>query len=59
MAKHIIGTVDEIPPGERKLVTIEGREIGVFNIRGEFYALRESMSPSGRRAVQGTGCRVL
>ena len=58
MAKHIIGTVDEIPPGERKLVTIEGREIGVFNIRGEFYALRNRCPHQGVRCARD-GCRAL
>ena len=53
MAKHIIGTVDEIPPGERKLVTIEGREIGVFNIHGEFYALRNRCPHQGGALCKG------
>ena len=39
MAKHVVAAVGEIPPGGRKLVTIRGREIGVFNLDGEFYAL--------------------
>ena len=35
MAKHIVATVDEIPPGERKIVEVAGRSIGVFNLGGE------------------------
>ena len=42
MTKHVVGRVDEIPPGERKIVEIEGRSIGVFNVGGEFYALRNT-----------------
>lgn len=53
MAKHIIGTVDEIPPGERKLVTVAGREIGIFNIRGEFYALRNRCPHQGGVLCKG------
>jgi len=53
MAKHIIGTVDEIPPGDRKLVTIEGREIGVFNVHGEFYALRNRCPHQGGALCKG------
>ena len=53
MARHIIGTVDEIPPGERKLVTIEGREIGVFNVHGEFYALRNRCPHQGGALCKG------
>lgn len=40
MARHVIGTVDEIPPGLRKLVTIKGRSIGVFNVGGAYHAVR-------------------
>ena len=40
MPAHIIATADEIPPGGRKIVTVNGREIGVFNLGGHYYALR-------------------
>jgi nitrite reductase/ring-hydroxylating ferredoxin subunit len=37
----VVGTVDEIPPGSRKIVRLEGRaSIGVFNVGGRFYALK-------------------
>ncbi len=32
--------MDEIPPGARKIVEAGGRSIGVFNVGGEFFALR-------------------
>ena len=38
-ASAVFAAVGEIPPGGRKLVTIRGREIGVFNLDGEFFAL--------------------
>ena len=41
-----------------KLVTIEGREIGVFNVHGEFYALRNRCPHQGGALCKG-GCRVL
>jgi nitrite reductase/ring-hydroxylating ferredoxin subunit len=39
MARHVICRVEELPPGERMLVTIEGRTIGIFNVHGEYHAL--------------------
>jgi nitrite reductase/ring-hydroxylating ferredoxin subunit len=39
MARYVVGTVDEIPPGGRKIVEVAGRSIGVFNVKGQFYAL--------------------
>ena len=38
MARHVIAAVDELPPGSRKLVEIDGRPIAVFNIKGEISA---------------------
>jgi nitrite reductase/ring-hydroxylating ferredoxin subunit len=40
MGKHIVASVAELPPGERRIVEVEGRSIGVFNVHGQFYALR-------------------
>jgi nitrite reductase/ring-hydroxylating ferredoxin subunit len=37
--RYVVGTVDEIPPGARKIVDLDGRSVGVFNIGGEFFAL--------------------
>ena len=37
-----IGTVAEIPDGERKIVEVEGISIGVFHYHGDWYALRNS-----------------
>ena len=38
--RYVVAAAAELPPGQRKVVTVGGREIGVFNIKGELYALR-------------------
>jgi 3-phenylpropionate/trans-cinnamate dioxygenase ferredoxin subunit len=38
-ARYIVGTVDDIPPGSRKVILVNGREIGVFNVNGEYFAV--------------------
>jgi len=40
MGKHKIGTTSEIQPGQRKIVFLEGLSIGVFNVNGRFYAMK-------------------
>jgi 3-phenylpropionate/trans-cinnamate dioxygenase ferredoxin subunit len=40
MGHHVVGRVADVPPGERLIVTLEGRSIGVFNVHGRFFALR-------------------
>jgi 3-phenylpropionate/trans-cinnamate dioxygenase ferredoxin subunit len=43
----VVARADEIGPGERKLVTVGGRSIGVFNIDGEYHALRSRCPHQG------------
>jgi nitrite reductase/ring-hydroxylating ferredoxin subunit len=37
--RHEVCPVEAIPPGERRIVEVDGLSIGVFNVDGEFYAL--------------------
>jgi nitrite reductase/ring-hydroxylating ferredoxin subunit len=48
-----VGTVEEIPLGERKIVTIGRRSIGVFNVGGEFYAIRNKCPHEGGPLCEG------
>ncbi|HUT76084.1 MAG TPA: Rieske (2Fe-2S) protein [Polyangia bacterium] len=54
MRAHPIGRVSELPPGSRKIVEIGGRSIGVFNVDGEFFALRNSCPHQGAPLCQGS-----
>jgi nitrite reductase/ring-hydroxylating ferredoxin subunit len=60
MAKYVVATVDEIPPGGRKLVEAAGRSIGVFNVGGEFFALHNRCPHRGGALCLGpvTGTAV-
>jgi nitrite reductase (NADH) small subunit len=40
MGSHVVCKASELPPGERKIVEIEGRSIGVFNIKNSYYAMK-------------------
>ena len=53
MARHVVATVGEIAAGERKLVSLEGREIGVFNVGGEYYALLNHCPHAGAGLCRG------
>lgn len=39
---HIVCRLSELPPGQRRIVTLAGRSIGVLNINGSLHALRNS-----------------
>lgn len=47
MSRYIIAAVSDIKPGERKIVTLDGRSIGVFNVDGEFFALLNQCPHAG------------
>jgi 3-phenylpropionate/trans-cinnamate dioxygenase ferredoxin subunit len=51
--KHVVATVDEIPPGGRKIVDVDGRSIGVFNLDGEYFALRNRCPHQGGALCEG------
>lgn len=44
----------ELPPGERKIIdTGDGRSIGVFNVKGKYYALRNLCPHAGAELCRG------
>lgn len=42
MARHVVATAVEIPPGARRIVEVDGRSVGIFNVNGHYYALKNS-----------------
>jgi nitrite reductase/ring-hydroxylating ferredoxin subunit len=53
MARHIVATIDDIPPGKRKLVKVKGREIGIFNVDGEYFAVGNRCPHEGASLCKG------
>ena len=49
----MVAGADEIAPGERKIVTVAGRSIGVFNVGGEYFALRNRCPHQGGALCEG------
>lgn len=54
MDRYVVAKVEDLPPGERKIVPVGGKGgIGVFNINGAFYALRNLCPHKGGPLCQG------
>jgi nitrite reductase/ring-hydroxylating ferredoxin subunit len=51
--KYVVARADELPPGDRRIVDIEGRSIGVFNVDGEYFALRNRCPHQGGALCEG------
>jgi len=43
----VVGTVADFPEGTHRIVTVEGREVGVFNIAGRLYGLANRCAHQG------------
>lgn len=53
MSEHVISSVDELGDGDRLVVQLEGREIAVFNIDGEYFAYTNWCAHQGGPACEG------
>ncbi len=53
MTKYVVAQADEIAPGDRKILTVAERQIGVFNVAGEYFALRNRCPHQGGPLCSG------
>ncbi len=55
-----VGMADELAPGQRKLVFVDGRSIVVFNIDGQMHAVDNSCPHNGASLASGPleGCML-
>jgi nitrite reductase/ring-hydroxylating ferredoxin subunit len=51
--RHVVAKVGEIPIGGKKLMSVKGRDIGVFNVNGEFFALLNKCPHAGASLCHG------
>jgi nitrite reductase/ring-hydroxylating ferredoxin subunit len=59
VAKFVVGPVSSLPPGTQQRVEVEGRGIAVFNVEGEYYALRDVCPHQGAHLSAGVVCGEL
>ena len=53
MAEHTVCRTEELPDGERKLIDVDGVEIGVFNCGGELFAIEDRCSHDDGPLAEG------
>jgi len=53
MTRHVVATISEIQDGGRKVVTVGGREIVIFKVSGEFFALLNRCPHEGAKLCGG------
>ncbi|WP_237480784.1 Rieske (2Fe-2S) protein [Lichenibacterium dinghuense] len=53
MARYVVARLSEIPPGGSKLVDVEGRPIGIYNVDGNYFALLDRCPHEGASLCRG------
>jgi 3-phenylpropionate/trans-cinnamate dioxygenase ferredoxin subunit len=51
--RQVVARAIDVAPGQCKIVTVNGREIGVFNLNGEYFALANRCPHEGGPLCQG------
>jgi 3-phenylpropionate/trans-cinnamate dioxygenase ferredoxin subunit len=54
MGKIIVGKKSDIPPGSMQKVAVDGRDILVANIDGNYYACDDTCTHAGASLAEGT-----
>ena len=52
--RHEICTAGDIPIGKRKIVTVGKRSIGIFNVHGSLYAVKNTCPHQGAELCRGS-----
>jgi len=53
MSRQVVARASDIAPGTCRIVTVRGREIGIFNLDGEYFALANRCPHAGGPLCQG------
>ncbi|WNR46040.1 Rieske (2Fe-2S) protein [Paenibacillus roseipurpureus] len=56
MPAYTVGTIEEILEDSHKVVQIENRSIGVYNVKGTYYAIHNYCPHQGAEICQGLVC---
>ncbi|HET6781904.1 MAG TPA: non-heme iron oxygenase ferredoxin subunit [bacterium] len=54
MAEYVkVAKIEEIPAGQGKAVTVDGRQIAIFNVEGAFYAIDDTCTHEEASLAEG------
>jgi nitrite reductase/ring-hydroxylating ferredoxin subunit len=54
VSRQVVARASEVAPGRARMVTVAGREIGLFNLDGEYFALANRCPHAGGPLCRGT-----
>ncbi|MBD2844178.1 Rieske (2Fe-2S) protein [Paenibacillus sp. IB182496] len=56
MTWHPVASVDELAEGTYRIVELQGRSIGVYHVKGKFYAVHNYCPHQGAEVCRGPVC---
>ena len=59
MGRHVVAKLRDFLPGSRRIVQVDDQSIGVFNVHGRCYALRNRCPHQGAPLCRGWICGTL
>jgi 3-phenylpropionate/trans-cinnamate dioxygenase ferredoxin subunit len=51
-----VAPVAELAPGQNKIVDVEGTDVAIFNVDGDYYAIEDVCSHDGGELASGKVC---
>jgi 3-phenylpropionate/trans-cinnamate dioxygenase ferredoxin subunit len=51
--RFVIGAVSDFPPGTQRIIEVNGRSVGIFNVDGSFHAILNRCPHSGAELCKG------
>ena len=57
----LVGPVDALPPGGHRVVDVDGADVAVFNVDGEYLAIEDLCTHDGEPLTGGPvdGCEII
>lgn len=52
--EYVVGPAEALPAGSKRMISVDGLEIGVFNVRGTYYALPNHCLHQGGPLCEGS-----
>jgi nitrite reductase/ring-hydroxylating ferredoxin subunit len=53
MSRQVVARAKDLPPGQCMMATVSGREIGIFNVGGQYFALANRCPHAGGPLCSG------
>jgi len=51
--RHVLTSIEDVPPGRGKAFTVAGQQVALFNVGGRFFAIDDTCTHDGASLAEG------